>query len=103
MQLSSSQNAAPKAKPHGCMCPMHPFQIMSYIIFFIYAYTFYFIELITLQSPIYLPYLLGIIYGILFLLVATTALVATFIDPTDSTIALERSKKLRKYFYKIQS
>ncbi len=38
-------------KPHGCMCPLHPYQIASYIFSLFYIYVFFiFIDLIALQQ-----------------------------------------------------
>ncbi len=99
MQTNDPQIIPGLIKPHGCLLPLHPFQIMSYILFFFYAYVFYFIELIALKTPAALPYILAVPYTILFILVAITAIIATVTDPTDPTVATERAKKHNKFAF----
>ena len=85
-------------KPHGCMCPVHPFQIIAYFLFFFYAYVFYFIDIVAWTDASYLIYIFTIPYSILFILIAVVAVLATLSDPTDPTIYEERRKKNNKYF-----
>ncbi len=90
------QEAQQPVKPHGCVCPFHPLQVLSYVLFFFYAYVFYFIELIALQEPYVLPFILLVPFTLLFLTLAVVAVVATLRDPTDPTVSLERQKKAKK-------
>lgn len=92
----TSANAAP-VKPHGCMCPMHPLQLVSYLLFTFYAYVFYFVELVTLRTQVVAAVLVAIFYSALFFAVACVAVAATLSDPTDPTVAEERRKKMSKY------
>ena len=96
MSESSDNSKERPVKPHGCLCPLHPFQLLSYLVFFFYAYAFYFVEVVALKEYIALAYVLAIIYSALFIAVAVVAIVATLIDPTDPTVALEREKKKQK-------
>jgi len=81
------------AKPHGCMCPFHPFQIISYLLFFFYAFVFYFIDIVAWSKTPALCISFVIPYSIIFLSLAVTAIIATLSDPTDPTIYDERTKR----------
>ena len=87
-----------QVKPHGCMCPVHPFQIVSYCLFSFYAYVFYFIDIVTWIDIPYMIYIFSIPYTILFVLTAVFATIATLSDPTDPTVYEEKKKKSNKYF-----
>jgi hypothetical protein len=85
-----------KAKPHGCMCPLHPFQIASYAIFFFYAYVFYFIEMVSWQQMGGILAAFIVPYTGLFGAIAVLAIVATLSDPTDPTVYEERRLRALK-------
>ncbi len=85
-----------KVKRHGCICPFHPMQVLSYLIFLFYVYVFFFIELVSLQqlgSPIYV---LIVPFALLFVAMAAADIVLTLSDPTDPTVYSERAKKDHK-------
>ena len=71
------------AKHHGCVCPFHPYQIISYILFTILTFTFYFIVLPFFSDSIVIMCVLGFVFTLLLLTVAIITLMVTLIDPTD--------------------
>ena len=83
-----------KVKYHGCSCPFHPFQLLSYLICFFYIYSFFFIDIIILES---FKIILILMYSIIVVLVIITALITTLTNPSDPTVALERKKRDNKY------
>lgn len=85
-----------QAKPHGCLCPFHPFQLTSYILFAFHAFAFYFINLIVWQSSPGLLYGLTVPYSLAFAGVVVADLAATFTDPTDPTVYSERKRRENK-------
>ncbi len=84
-------------KPHGCMCPLHPLQLLSYLVFAYYVFVFYFLELVAFRDQPLLCYLLVAFYSILACAVIIVAILATAIDPSDPTVESERLKRRNKY------
>ena len=69
------------ARRNGLECPLHPFQVLSYVLFAFFVALLYGLQL---------PFLgiegraaLGCIFGLFFLVTLVAALVATSIDPSD--------------------
>lgn len=83
-------------KAHGCICPFHPFQVVSYIVFLFYGYSFYFITVVVWSDSPFLLYGFTVPYSVLYIAIAITAFVATLSDPTDPTVHEERAKQLNK-------
>jgi hypothetical protein len=81
-------------KPTGFMCPMHPVQILSYVVFFFDGYCFYFISIAIWSESTALSWSFAVPYTILFILVIVFAVIVTLSDPTDPTVYKERLMQL---------
>ena len=86
-------------KPHGCICPFHPYQIGSYFICLFYAYVFYFVDIVAVQELPVLLYLFAIPYSILVILLVICGAMATCQDPTDPTVQHEKALANVRYAY----
>lgn len=83
-----------KVKKNGFTTPFHPFQIISWFIFALDTYAFYFINIVTFSYLPGLSIILGIAYLILLLLVVYYAIRSTKNDPTDPTVyAMREAEK----------
>ncbi len=80
-------------KPHGCLCPFHPQQLVSYGLFAFYAFVFYGIDLVALQQLLVLDVLLTLFYSAILVAIVILALIETFSDPTDPVVYFERALK----------
>lgn len=81
-----------KPKSHGFLCPFHPLQILSYVVFAFYVYVFFFIEMISLSTFKAAPYAISPVYIILAIATCVVTVVATAIDPTDPTVQREHQR-----------
>ena len=80
-----------KTRKNGFECPLHPIQLLTFIIFFSDLITYYLIDIICLSyNNLGLTIFLSIIYGIFSIGTLYYAIVATMNDPTDETIYIER-------------
>eukprot|EP00826_Nyctotherus_ovalis_P066016 TRINITY_DN9731_c0_g1_i4.p2 TRINITY_DN9731_c0_g1~~TRINITY_DN9731_c0_g1_i4.p2 ORF type:complete len:104 (-),score=6.13 TRINITY_DN9731_c0_g1_i4:176-487(-) len=84
-------------KPTGCMCPFHPAQILSYIVFALDGYAFYFVTVVAWSKTPTLVWPFAIPYTAMFIAIVVLTLVVTFSDPTDPTVYMERLMKLNGY------
>ena len=82
-----------KVKRHGCSWPMHPYQIISYIVFLFKVSTYYSITIRAFAHQEALQYVLSCFYSILLIILACITFLATIADPTDPTVYEERNKK----------
>ena len=80
-------------KSNGCMCPMHPLQITSYIAFALYVFSFYFIDIVVWSDSPIIAWSFGVPYTILLILIVIFTLMATLVNPTDPTVFMERFNK----------
>jgi hypothetical protein len=64
--------------------------MISWVVFALDTYAFYFINMVAFSYSPVLSTLLGVAYGILFLLVLYYAIRSTKSDPTDPTIYKQR-------------
>lgn len=86
-------------KRNGCKCPFHPFQLASYFIALLYAYVFYFLDLVALLDYPAACYTLTAAYSCLLIAVVSIAILATLSDPTDPTIYAERELMRAGYYF----
>lgn len=84
-----------KIRKNGCACPFHPLQILSMICFLYMATTFYSIVLMQISAQ-WKKIVIGISYSLLFVIVAATELLASYIDPTDPIVILDTKAKSNK-------
>lgn len=96
METQANAQTQTTVKPHGCTCPLHPFQVISYVVFLLYGYVFYFVTLVVWSKSHALLYSFAIPYSLLYLAIGVVGFVATLSDPTDPTVAEERRKQANK-------
>jgi len=96
-QLSNKELSKKPVKLHGCIFPLHTYQITSYIIFAFYFFVFYFIETIALSLYNPRQYIIAIPYTILLILTLAFTLIVTLSDPTDPEI-YEQKNKVKEYY-----
>ena len=75
-------------RTNGFAWPLHPQQIITYIVIILDTYSFYFISLVSFSYSPGVSATFGVIYSIIFLAVVYFAYMATKIDPTDTVIKL---------------
>jgi len=85
-------------KPHGCTCPLHPMQFLSYLYALISAYVFYFIDIIGFEPIPEFRIFAIIFFTLLFIGIIIITLIATIIDPTDPTVYKEKEILSQGYF-----
>ena len=85
-----------RVRVNGFACPLHPTQLLTYVIYFGDILSFYAIDMVSLYHNSVLVYVLGSIYLLLTVIVFYYGLQATKRDPTDPTIALEKRCKEQK-------
>ncbi len=82
-----------KVKRHGCMCPLHPFQIGAYLVFLIKVGSFYTVSAVAMGDHPEAQIIISVLFSAFFLTVAAFTAIATLSDPTDPTVYLERKQK----------
>ncbi|CDW91758.1 probable palmitoyltransferase zdhhc1 [Stylonychia lemnae] len=86
-------------RKNGFAMPFHPFQIISWVIFGLDSYAFYFINIVTFSYQPAISIVLGVAYLIIFIAVLYYAIRSTRYDPTDPTIYKNRqAEKTGEYF-----
>ncbi len=85
-----------KVKKHGCICPFHPFQLGSYVIFLIKGISFYAVSSIAMGEHPGAQASICVVYSVLLGIVVIFTFVATLSDPTDPTVYFERKQKNNK-------
>lgn len=79
-----------KVKRNGFSMPLHSYQIISWVIFTLDTYAFYFINIITFSFEPALAIGLGVGYLVLLVGVLYYAIMATKSDPTDPTVYAQK-------------
>lgn len=77
------------AKSHGCSGPLNPLQLLSYLIMLLLSTAFY-ILIVDILPISDLGLLASVLYSLFLLSLSVAGLLATFTDPTDPVILLER-------------
>lgn len=70
----------------GFDLPLHPLQILSYVVFAYDFLTYYLVNMTSLSSSLLLVSLLGVAYLAISVVVVVYAVKATRSDPSDPTI-----------------
>ena len=84
-----------KIRKNGCACPFHPLQILSLICFLYMAASFYSIILVQISAK-WKKIVIGLSYSLIFVIVAATELLASYIDPTDPIVIQDLNSKSNK-------
>ena len=82
-------------KTNGCSFPLHPFQIVSFLVIALDSYAFYFINIVTFSYSPTISILLGISFTLVMIVMFYYATRATLIDPSDSIIQIQREAKVK--------
>ncbi len=82
-----------KVKNNGFSLPLHPFQVIAYLVIALDAYAFYFVSIVAFSYSEVICSVLGILYSVTFLFVIYFAAKATSKIPTDPTIKLYKESK----------
>ncbi|CAI2386803.1 unnamed protein product [Moneuplotes crassus] len=82
---------AARIRTHGLKYPLHPYQVGSWIFYFINVVSYYFIVLVSIKHHTGLVITISAIFTILIIVVAILVTIATLIDPTDDIV--KRGKK----------
>eukprot|EP00347_Sterkiella_histriomuscorum_P012782 403367241 len=88
-----------KVKKNGFALPFHPFQIISWFIFGLDVYAFYFINVVTFAYLPAVSAVIGTVFTLLVIAVLYYAILSTRSDPTDPTVYAQReAERQGKYF-----
>lgn len=83
-------------KANGFACPLHPFQVIAWIVVLLDTYAFYFITIVAFSySPTFCS-LVGIAYTVTFAVVIYYGAKATGSDPTDPSLEAQKKCKAEK-------
>lgn len=98
LELSFIQPAPPKiikkrVQANGFGLPLHPFQVIAYLVVLLDTYAFYFITIVAYSHSDAFCAVVGLLYTALFLAVVYYGWRATAADPTDPTILKQREMK----------
>jgi hypothetical protein len=70
--------------------PLHPFQIISWVIFALDVYAFYFVNMVTFSYHPSVSAIMSFIYTIIVIAVFYYGFKSTTNDPTDPTVYAQR-------------
>jgi hypothetical protein len=75
-----------KVRNHGLECPLHPTQVLTYLILFFDILSYYFIDMVSLAHNLPLIIALSVVYLVCCLATVYYGYLASKISPTDPTI-----------------
>lgn len=82
-----------KVRRNGFSCPLHPTQLLTYLIYFMDLLTFYTIDMVSLSHKPAISIILSTVYILLAIGTCYYGYVSTKVDPTDPTLELEKQCK----------
>jgi palmitoyltransferase len=82
-------------RKNGCKCPFHVLQIFS-ILAFLYMAALYYVLLTLVLSKLSAKIIASVIYSLIFIFVATSDILAAYVDPTDPVVIQEWKAKKDK-------
>ena len=88
-----------KVKDNGLSTPLHPFQIISFLVIALDGYAFYFVNMVAFSYQPAITIVFTIIYTVIFGFVLFYGVRATVTCPTDPTVIQYKKSKLLGYEY----